>query len=125
MKAMKKRLQCIMGLIAVILLGLLSRIFGGYMPIWIKLYLGDILWGLMIYLLFRTILLRERRLRIYMMASLFAIGIEFSQLYHAPWIDAFRSGIGGLILGRGFLWSDVLCYILGCSLGWSIDQKTH
>ena len=39
---------------------------------------------------------------------------ELLQLYHAPWIESIRqTRIGGLILGFGFLWSDIICYAVG------------
>ncbi len=42
------------------------------------------------------------------------VTVELSQLYHAPWIDSIRqTTLGGLILGFGFLWSDLACYALG------------
>ena len=48
--------------------------------------------------------------------------MELSQLYHAPWIDSLRANrLGGLILGYGFLWSDVACYVTGVSLGVLIE----
>jgi hypothetical protein len=50
-------------------------------------------------------------------------GIELSQLYHARWIDNIReTNIGGLVLGFGFLWSDVLAYTLGVALAFRIDE---
>ena len=53
-----------------------------------------------------------------MVAMAFAVAIELSQLYHAPWIDSIRrTTLGGLILGFGFLWSDLACYALGVGLG--------
>ncbi len=52
----------------------------------------------------------------------FAVAIDLSQLYHAPWIDSIRqTTIGGLILGFGFLWSDLACYALGVGLGVAIE----
>jgi hypothetical protein len=39
-------------------------------------------------------------------------------LYHAPWIDSIRgTTLGGLILGYGYLWSDLACYAVGVGLG--------
>ena len=39
-------------------------------------------------------------------------------VYHAPWIDSIRqTTLGGLILGFGFLWSDLACYAAGVGLG--------
>ena len=44
--------------------------------------------------------------------------VEASQLYHAPWIDAIRqTTLGGLVLGFGFLWTDLICYSVGVAIG--------
>ena len=41
-----------------------------------------------------------------------------SVLYHTPWIDSIRqTTLGGLILGFGFLWSDLACYAVGVGFG--------
>ncbi len=49
---------------------------------------------------------------------LFSFAIEFSQLYHAPWIDSLRATrLGGLVLGFSFVWSDLLCYSAGVLIG--------
>lgn len=46
----------------------------------------------------------------------FCFSIEISQLYHAEWIDQIRdTSLGGLVLGYGFLWSDIAAYTLGVS----------
>ena len=55
----------------------------------------------------------------------FSVAIELGQLYHAPWIDSIRqTTLGGLILGFGFLWSDLACYAVGVGLGVMIDVAT-
>ena len=47
-----------------------------------------------------------------------AFAVEVSQLYHSPWIDGIRSTtLGGLVLGFGFLWSDLVCYLVGIAAG--------
>ncbi len=52
----------------------------------------------------------------------FSVAIELSQLYHASWIDSIRqTTLGGLILGFGFLWSDLACYAVGVVLGVLVD----
>jgi len=52
-----------------------------------------------------------------------AFAVEVSQLYHAPWIDGIRSTtLGGLVLGFGFLWSDLVCYLVGIAAGVSTDR---
>jgi hypothetical protein len=56
--------------------------------------------------------------RVAAVALAMAYLVEASQLYHAPWIDGLRATrIGGLVLGFGFLWSDLVCYTVGVTLG--------
>ena len=55
---------------------------------------------------------------------LFAFLIESSQLYQAPWLNALRdTRLGGLILGYGFLWSDLVCYTVGIGIGYGFDTR--
>lgn len=56
-----------------------------------------------------------------MRLALIALGVawavEFSQLYHAPWIDTIRSTrLGKLVLGSTFNWSDLLAYAIGIAV---------
>lgn len=56
-------------------------------------------------------------------AAVFTAGIEVSQLWQAPWLVAWRSTrLGALVLGHGFLWSDMMGYALGVALGWGLDR---
>lgn len=49
---------------------------------------------------------------------IFCYGIEISQLYHETWIDSIRATtLGGLVLGYGFLWSDLVAYTIGVGVG--------
>ncbi|WP_206603262.1 DUF2809 domain-containing protein [Leptolyngbya ohadii] len=107
----------------VILLGLLSR--SPLLPptSFLGQYSGDILWAMLVYLLVRWLLPQQSILRSAMYAGLFALAIEVSQLYHAPWIDAIRhTQLGGLILGFGFLRSDLICYAVGISMGVYLER---
>ena len=57
------------------------------------------------------------------LALAFSVLIELSQLYHAPWIDGIRqTTLGGLVLGFGFLWSDLACYTAGVACALVIDN---
>jgi len=48
--------------------------------------------------------------------------IELSQLYQANWINEIRrTTLGGLVLGYGFLWSDLVAYFIGISVGAAIE----
>ena len=110
-------------LIATIAAGLASRHFSGYLPHWIKLYLGDTLWALMVFLLLGLFFTKKSTSWVAIAALLFSFGIELSQLYHSSWIDALRSyPLGGLILGFGFLWSDLLCYTAGIGFGYVMEK---
>ena len=104
-------------------LGLSSRKYAGYLPEWINTYLGDALWAVMIYL-FTAVLLHDRKLLQIALASLlFCYLIEISQLYHAPWIDAIRNTrLGGLVLGFGFLWTDIIAYTMGIGVMLAIES---
>ena len=104
--------------IAVLFSGLASRRFRSVLPTFLAEYAGDTLWALMLFLLVST-LLAGRPIRKRAAISLaFALLVEISQLYHAPWIDSIRqTTLGGLVLGFGFLWTDLVCYSIGIAIG--------
>ena len=97
-----------------IILGLGSRKMAGYLPDFINLGLGDALWAVMVYFLFAAAFCRWSIVRTALVALTFCYLIEISQLYHAPWLDTIRATrLGGLVLGFGFLWTDIVAYTLG------------
>lgn len=105
----------------VMILGLLSRKINS-LPYILDKYSGDCLWALMIFLLFIFIFNKRSTIFVGVLALIFSYGIELSQLYHAPWIDSIRdTTLGGLVLGFGFLWSDILCYTIGIGIGMVVD----
>lgn len=107
--------------IIVMILGLLSRRIDN-LPQIISAYSGDILWALMIFLLMAFIFNKGSSRFIISMAIIFSYSVEISQLYHAPWIDSIRgTTLGALILGYGFLWSDLVCYTIGITIGAILD----
>ena len=104
--------------VAVIACGLLWR--SGLIPVrqWLSNYGGDALWALMVFVGFGFLLPRASTLLIALTALAFSWGVEFSQLYHAPWIDAIRATLPGrLVLGNTFNWPDLAAYALGVGLG--------
>ncbi|WP_195999842.1 DUF2809 domain-containing protein [Clostridium sp. 1001271B_151109_B4] len=108
--------------IITIILGLLSRKVQG-LPQIISSYSGDILWALMVFFLLAFLFNKKSTIFILILSIIFSYGIEISQLYHAPWIDSIRAtALGGLILGFGFLWSDLICYTVGIVIGAIIDK---
>ncbi|WP_088325628.1 DUF2809 domain-containing protein [Bacillus subtilis] len=100
--------------ILIIGLGLGSRAFSSVLPDTLNTYLGDSLWTAMIFT-GCGFLFRKLKTMITGIISLsFCFVIEFSQLYHAEWIDQIRNtSLGELVLGYGFLWSDIEAYTIG------------
>jgi len=104
------------------ILGIASRRYAHILPVFIATYAGDTLWALAAFLGFGLLLPRASTRTIALIAMIFSVAIELSQLYHAPWIDSIRhTTMGGLILGFGFLWSDLACYALGVGLGMLLE----
>jgi hypothetical protein len=104
--------------ILVVGLGLASRRYSSLLPGFVATYPGDILWALAAFLSLRIVFPKWRILSAAATALLFSVSIELSQLYHSPWIDQIRhTTLGGLVLGYGFLWTDLLCYFFGISVG--------
>ena len=101
-----------------ILTGLASRSGLPFIPSTFKEYAGDMLWALASYLMTAFLFPHFSIGKIAIIAGMFSLTIEVSQLYHAPWIDYIRRlRLGGLVLGFGFLWSDLVCYAVGISIG--------
>jgi len=119
----RNRFLQLLFLVITIAAGLASRHFSAYLPHWVQLYLGDALWALMVFLLFGFIFHKKSTLWVAIAALAFSYCIELSQLYHAFWIDALRANrLGGLILGFGFLWSDLVCYTIGIGFGYIMEK---
>jgi hypothetical protein len=119
----KSRIIYFILIILTIILGLLSRHFSI-----IPLFIGDILWATMVYFIMRFLFIVKSVKFNVITALIFCFAIEFSQLYKAPWINELRHTLfGRLVLGEGFLWSDLLCYVVGVGIGLGIDStwKEH
>lgn len=112
------RFLYIIAAVVVVLAGLASRRYREHLPAFLAEYAGDTLWALMLFLLVSALLAgRPLWLRSAIALGL-ALLVEISQLYHAPWIDSIRqTTLGGLVLGFGFLWSDLVCYSAGIAFG--------
>ncbi len=102
--------------------GLIARLDFYWMPVFISTYAGDTLWALIVFWCLCLFFRHTVTWKLSLIAFLFSLSIEFSQFYHAPWIDTLRSNkLGGLILGFGFKSSDLVCYSVGIICGSIID----
>jgi hypothetical protein len=121
----RARISYFFAIVFTVIIGLLSRYFT-----FIPLFIGDILWALMIYFGFRFLFITQPVKISVILSLIFCYAIEFSQLYKAPWINNLRHALfGRLVLGEGFLWSDLLCYTVGIAIGVLLEnhllQKEH
>jgi hypothetical protein len=120
---LKSRIAYFILIILTIIIGLLSRHFTV-----IPLFIGDVLWALLFYFMFRFLFIKAGTKTITICSLIFCYAIEFSQLYKAPWIDSLRLTLfGRLVLGSVFNWGDLLSYTAGIILGiitnWFINKK--
>lgn len=110
----RNRVVYAIALVAIVAAGLASRRFGCLLPSFVATYAGDTLWASMVFVGLGFLFPRARTRTLAIAALAFAVVDEIGQLYHAPWIDAIRATrLGALVLGYGFLWSDLACYTAG------------
>ena len=93
----------------IILLGLISRRIS-----FVPLFIGDMLWAIMMFFIIRFIFIDADIKIIVLISLMVCYTVEISQLYQEEWINNIRKTIPGrLILGQGFLWSDIVSYTVG------------
>jgi hypothetical protein len=114
----RRRLAYATATAVAVAVGLASREFTGLFPAALGKYPGDALWSAMVFFGLGVVRpcasIRGR--------ALWAIGlscaVEFSQIYHAPWIDGVRRTLPGrLVLGYAFSWIDMVAYAVGVACG--------
>lgn len=120
---LKYRVFYIVAIVITISFGLLSRAnFVDYSSI-IYLYVGDALWASLIFWLLCLILPKVAINHQLVLALLFCFSIEFSQLYQSEWINTIRATtLGGLVLGFGFKFSDLIAYSVGVVMSASLKS---
>ena len=108
----KKRICYLMAVGALIPLGLMSRRVEGLPD-----QVGDMLWTMMVFCCWRILLVRSRLERVAVATLAFSFLVEFQQLVRWEWLVGLRSTtLGHLVLGQGFLWLDLVAYVLGTLL---------
>lgn len=114
---MQNRFRYFLIVCLVILLGLISRKID-----FVPLFVGDILYAMMIYFIIRFFFLKISSIKIAIIAIIICFTIEFLQLYQS-WIVKIRNTtLGHLVLGQGFLWSDLLAYLFGITIIYILDK---
>lgn len=84
--------------------------------------LGDALWAAMVTCWLAALFAAMRRRHRALLALAICFGVEFSQMYRAPWLDAVRGTLPGhLVLGSGYDSRDLLAYFLGVAAATAAD----
>ncbi|WP_374399948.1 DUF2809 domain-containing protein [Flavobacterium sp.] len=105
-------------ILLILILGILSRKISG-----IPLFIGDILYAVLIYFGFRFLIMDSKKSTSLLLSLLFCFGIEILQLVQIDWLIAIRkTTLGHYILGEGFLWLDLLCYVVGTLMAYYLDK---
>jgi hypothetical protein len=114
---MRKRILYAGVILLIVLLGLLSR----RVPA-IPLFTGDLLWAMMIFFIMRFLLIDTNARSVALLSFSICCVVEISQIYQEDWINEIRKTLPGrLILGQGFLWSDLIAYGAGVIVGYLIE----
>lgn len=119
-KTKRNRGQITLCISLCILLGLLSRSTLP-LPVFFRTYGGDTLWASMFYFIFLWLWPKQKAALIFVITVLFAFVIECSQMIDVAWLNALRQTPLRLLLGQGFLISDLLCYVVGAVLAYVLD----
>lgn len=121
-KPERRRLLQVGATVAVIALGLASRAYPQFLPAALGKYPGDALWAMMIVFALGAIATRMRTWPLALTSLLICFGVEFGQLYQAPWIVELRSHpLGHLVLGSHFGWMDLIAYTAGVAIAALVD----
>ncbi len=104
--------------------GLILRLVPMGLPGAVVKHGGSILWAMMIHTIVCMVRPRWSPNRRGAVATIIACGIELSQLYHLPELDAMRANwLGALLFGRVFSIVDLVVYALAITIGTLIDYK--
>ncbi len=104
------------------IIGILSRSSLIQIPEFFSLYTGDTIWAFTAYYLIAFLFPKMKAKYRFLSAISFSVFIELSQLLKYEWLESLREfKIVGLMIGYGFKWSDLLCYLVGCLLALGID----
>lgn len=119
----RSRLLYLVLAVVVIGAGLLWRSPWLNLPPFPAKYGGSALWSLMVFLFCGFVTPRAGTWTVALAALVISYGVEFGQLYHAPWIDNLRAyPLGALILGSTFAWPDLIAYTAGILIGASLEK---
>lgn len=101
-------------------LGFLAKFYHGMAEIWFQNYavgiLYEMFWCLILFYIFPVKrYITPIVLGVFLITSL----LEFSQLWHTPFLELIRSTfIGRTLIGTSFAWWDFAHYVIGCIMAY-------
>ena len=108
----RKILISLIGIVVLIPLGLYSRHIT-----WLPKETGDALWAMMVFCFWRIILVKSQLRTVAIVSLAHSFIVEFSQLLRWQWLGSFRNTFfGHMMLGQGFLWTDLVAYVAGITI---------
>lgn len=118
----RKRRIYLLLIAATFLAGLATRWLKGSLPT-IGDMAGDATWATMVFFIIGFARPRASVGARALGAVAVSFAVEFSQIYHARWIDEVRSTwLGSMVLGSTFDWRDLFCYVAGVVLGVIVER---
>ncbi|AZQ65594.1 DUF2809 domain-containing protein [Flammeovirga pectinis] len=106
----------------IIVIGLLTR--SKFLNTLIYSGVGDYLYALMIYFIVGFVFNKKDSRWILIYSVFICYLIELQQLYQADWIVNLRTNrFVALVLGRGFLMSDLFAYTIGTLTGYFLEKS--
>lgn len=123
------RLFASLMVVAVIPIGLLARSMRadatpGTIVGFLATYAGDTLWPMMFYFLGRFVWPRLSIRWLLAGVLVLTLSLEFRQLWNPTWLQWLRrQPVSGFLLGTTFLWSDVVCCVIGSLIAVLLDWR--
>lgn len=102
-------------------LGFYTKFYRGPAQEWVSNSLGGFFYVVFWCLFFFVLSPGVRPWVIALTVLLITCLLEFSQLWHPPFLEAIRSHfLGRALIGNEFQWSDFLYYLVGSLAGWAL-----
>lgn len=116
---MKKRLIYLFCICLLTFLGLSSRSVS-FLPS----QTGDALWAMTLFCFLRFLFINKKLSTVAWVSLIIAFLDEFAQLIQWPWlVDVRSTWLGHMILGQGFLWQDLVAYMVGIGVMYVVCKR--
>ena len=119
----RNRITYFMCIIIAIILTIMIENHKNVLPLSIGNYLGNVLKALIIYLFIAFIFKKISAINISVISMLICSCFSISNLCEIPWVDNIKNtSIGLFILGNSFVYTDLICYLVGVILGFVLEM---